>query len=145
APLRECLPDAARDVFEHLVPADALPLAPAPRPDALHRVANALRVLDLVQGRRTLRAVPPAAPRMLRVPLELLDRQPLLVHVGEEPAPCLAVEADGGDELVAAPDASRPPPRVVFLPVFPALDGGIARETPGRRRQILRRRMKRLD
>src|SRR5262249_51526225 len=94
APFDERLPDAGGDVVQRLVPADALPLAAATRPDALERMADALRILDLVQRGRPFRTVAASAAGVLRVPLELLDRQAVLVHVGEEPAGRLAVEAD---------------------------------------------------
>src|SRR5262245_21082368 len=128
AALLERLPDARGDVVERLVPADALPLAPAPGPNALHRVAKALGILDLVQGVRPLRAVPAAAARVLGVPLELLNRQAVLVDVGQQPAGSLAVEADGGNQPKPAANAPRPGLRVVLLPVLPALDGWVACE-----------------
>ena len=80
--LDERLSDARGDVVERLVPGDALPLTPAPRPDPLQRMADALGILDLVQGGRSLRAVAATAAGVLRVSLELLDRETVLVHIG---------------------------------------------------------------
>src|SRR4029453_10129043 len=102
------LPDASRDVVERLIPGHALPL-PFPagaRPP--ERVEDALGIGDLIQRGGTLGAVPAAAARMRGIALELLDLQRLLVHVGEEPAGRLAVEADGGDERVLALHLARP-------------------------------------
>src|SRR5262249_41204827 len=124
----ERLADAPADVVEHLVPRDALP-SPAPaRPDAAQRIADALGIVHLIEGRRSLGAVAPSASRMRRVALELLDRERLAVDVGEEPAARLAIEADRRDQRVASLDLLGPGDWVVLLPVVPALDGGIAPE-----------------
>ena len=137
APLLEGRPDPPREVVQHLVPRHARPLAAAPLPHALQGIADPLGVVDLVQGRRPLGAVASPAPRMLRVPLELLDLARVAVDVGEEAARRLAVEADGGDEAVMARDLSWPRLRVVLLPVVPARDGRVALEATRRRRQPL--------
>jgi hypothetical protein len=75
--------DAAGDVVQHLVPADALPLALPALPRALERIEDALGVLHLVERGGALGAVPAAAARMLGVTLELLDLERLLVDVGK--------------------------------------------------------------
>src|SRR5207244_12785298 len=78
---------------ERFVPRDALPLPSAARSRALQRVEDAMRVLELVQRRRSLGAVPATRSGVLRVPLELSDLARFLVDVGEEPAGRLAVHA----------------------------------------------------
>ena len=113
------LAHAARNVRERFVPGDALPLALATLPDPFQRVEDALRVVGLVVRGRPLGAVAPARPRVLRVPFELPDLEGLPVHVGEEPARALAVEADGRYERVAAGDALRPRLGVVLDPIVP--------------------------
>src|SRR5262245_44548397 len=127
-PLDERLADAHADVVEHLVPRDALPAPAAARADAAQRIADSLGVGHLVQRRRALGAVAPAASRVRRVALELLDRERLAVDVGEEPAARLAVEADRRDQGVAPLDLLGPRDRIVLFPVVPALDGRIALE-----------------
>ena len=119
-PLDERFADAAGDVVERLVPRHPLPLAVAALPGAAHRVQDPLGVGDLIQRRRALGAVAPAAAGVLGVALELLDAERLLVDVGEQAAPGLAVEADRRDQRVVALDLLRPGARVVLLPVVPA-------------------------
>src|SRR5262249_26862013 len=119
AALDESLADSRRDVVERGVPADALPLPFPALTDALERVTDPLGVLHLVQRGGALGAVASAAARMLRVALELRDAPGVAIDVGEEPAGRLAVEADRGDEPVAARHLLRPRQRVVLLPVVP--------------------------
>src|SRR5207245_9967294 len=133
AALDERLADPPRDVVEHLVPADALPLAAAPRSLAPQRREDALRVLDLVERGRALRAVAPAAARVHGVALELLDRERVLIDVGQQPAGRLAVEADRRDQRVAPRHLAGPRDRIELLPVAPALDRRIGGERGGRR------------
>src|SRR5205085_5249736 len=119
APLGARLADTPRDVVERLVPGDALEAVLAALADALHRVEDAVGIGDLVERRRSLRAVPPARAGVLRVPLELPDLERLLVHVREEPARGLAVEAPRRDEHVAPLDALAPRGLVHLPPVVP--------------------------
>src|SRR5438270_453195 len=133
-----------QSAIEEVGPRDALPPAAAPRPLAPQRVADALRVVHLVERRGTLGAVPAAASGMDRVPLELLDAQRGLVHVGEEAARGLAVEADRRDQRVAPLHLARPGGGIVFLPVLPALDGRVAGEPARGRRELSRGGMERL-
>src|SRR5207237_7557127 len=76
--------DPARNVVERFVPRDALPLARAAGPGPAKRVEDPVRVGDLVQRRRALRAVATAPARVLRVPLQLPDLAGFLAHVGEQ-------------------------------------------------------------
>ena len=136
--------DPGGEIIEDLVPRDALPPATAPRPLATQRVADALGVVHLVERRGTLRAVPAAASGMGRVPLELLDAQRGLVHVGEKAARGLAVEADRRDQRVTALHLAWPGGGIVFLPVLPALDGRVAGEPARGRRELSGGGMERL-
>ena len=126
--LDQRLANPAADVVEDLVPRDALPLAAAARALAPQRIENPLRILHLVERGWALGAVAPAAARVHRVALELLDAQRLLIDVGEQPAAGLAVEADRGDQRVAALDLLRPGDGIVLFPVVPALDRWIGRQ-----------------
>ena len=97
---------------------------PLPRgPERLHRVQDPVRVGDLVDRRRALGAVAAARPGMLRVALELAHLPGLPVHVGEQPARGLAVEAGGGDEHVVPLLAGRPGPGGQLHPVVPPFPG----------------------
>ncbi len=125
-------PHLRSDVLERLVPADALPLALAALADALERVEDPLRIIRLVVRRRTLRAVAPATARMHRVAFELADLERVLVDVGEQPAPALAVEADRRDERVAPRHLARPGLRVPLHPIVPAVGGRILGDAPVR-------------
>src|SRR5713101_3706148 len=142
--LDERLADAPADIVQDLAPGHALPLSCPALPGPLERVENALRILDLIEGGGSLGAIAPAAAGMLGVALELLDLERLLVHIGQEAAGCLAVEADGGDERIAARDPLGPGLGVVLLPVIPAHDGRIAVEPRGRRVEVAGVRVKRL-
>ncbi len=114
-------PDSPGDVVERRVPRhlDPLPLAARPRP--LEGLENPVRIGDLVEGRRSLGAVPAARARMLRIPFELPHLERLSVHVGEEPACRFAVEAGRGDERVVILHPPRPRLRVELHPVVPVL------------------------
>src|SRR5262249_1511881 len=142
--LEEGCTNAAADIVQHLVPGDTLPLTTPARAGTAKRIKDALGVLHLVQGGWSLGAVPPAAPRMLGIALELLDLERLLVHVGEQAAPGLAVEANGGHQAVAPGDTARPGARIELLPIAPAIDGRIAIETARGRIEVARVRVKRL-
>src|SRR6185503_16430256 len=115
------LADARGDVGHRLVPRDALPAVLAALPGALQRVEDAVGIVDLVEGRRPLRAVAPARARVLGVALELTNFERLAVHVGQQAAGRLAVEARRRHQHVVALDALRPRPRVELDPVVPAL------------------------
>ena len=128
AALPKRLLDAPADVGERFLPAHPGPLAFAALPRPLQGVEDALRVVDLVDGGRALGAVAPAGRRMQRVAFELPDAQGVLVHVGEQAAGGLAVEADGGHQQVALLHPLRPLRDVVLAPVVPLLGGGIGLE-----------------
>src|SRR5688572_29928410 len=66
-------PNPPRDVVQRGVPRDALPLARSARPAALHRIEDALGIVDLVDRRWPLGAVASTAAGMERVPLQLAD------------------------------------------------------------------------
>src|SRR5262249_50320512 len=123
--------DAAGDVVEGLVPRHALPLAARPVALSPERVADARRIVDLVERGRALGAVAAAAAGMNGVALELLDSSRRPVHVGEQAARGLAVEADGRNQAVTTLDLPRPRDGVVLLPVVPALRRRITREAVG--------------
>ncbi len=107
------------DFLQRFVPGDALPFAFAPFADALERVEDALRIVNLVVGGRAFGAVAAAAAGMGGVALKFLDLQAGLVHVGEQAAGAFAVEADGGHERVAAGHFLGPRFAVPLDPVVP--------------------------
>src|SRR5580765_1006788 len=63
--------DLRRNVVEHLVPRDLFPVAVAALPFSPHRIKYAVLVVDLIERRRPLRAVTPAAAGMIRIALKL--------------------------------------------------------------------------
>ncbi len=128
APLEAAGPHLRGDLGEGFFPGDTLPLALAAGADALERVEDAFRVVDLIVGGRPLGAVAPAAARVLRVALELLDLQRFLVHVGQQAACALAIEADRGDQHVAAGHPLGPRLAVPLRPVVPVLGWRVAGE-----------------
>jgi hypothetical protein len=69
--LDERLANAPGDVVERRVPRDALPAVLAALAGAPQRKEDAVRVVDLVERRRPLRAVAPARAGVIRVALEL--------------------------------------------------------------------------
>src|SRR6185295_11533158 len=69
----DCFSDAARDVIKRLVPTHLFPTSGAAAPGALHGMKNAIRIMNLIQRRRTFGAVPSARTRMFRIAFELLN------------------------------------------------------------------------
>src|SRR4051794_12844184 len=71
--LAKCAADASADVVERFLPRDSLPLPGATRPGPPHGMQYPLGIIHLVQRRRALGAVAPAAGGVMRVALELRD------------------------------------------------------------------------
>ena len=136
AVLLEGLPDPSGQIVQHFVPGHAFPLAAAALSRPFHGVEDAFRVIHLVDGGRALGAVPAAAARMFRIALELAYLLRFLVHVGQQAAARLAVEADGGDQVVVLLHPPGPRGRVVFGPIRPAVGRGIALESSLRRFEV---------
>src|SRR5438132_12306874 len=61
------------ECFQCLIPGCTLPLAFAALACTLQRIENALRVIDLVNGSRSLRTIATAAARMIGIALKFLD------------------------------------------------------------------------
>ena len=106
--------DAAGEIVERLVPRDALPLPFTARSRAFQRKEDAFRIRDLVERRRSLRAIPPATSRVVGISLELADLFRLLIDVRQESARGLAVEARRRHEAVVSS---------ALDPIVPPLDG----------------------
>src|SRR5262245_54831910 len=96
--LLQRLADASTDVGQGLVPTHRFPLAIPALPDALHWREDAIRVVDLIDGGRSLRTVFPAAARMGGIAFELANSAGLFVDVGQQAASALAVETSRRDE-----------------------------------------------
>ena len=75
-----CLAQATAQFGERLIPADAFPTARPSLADALHREHDPLGVIDLVQGRRTLRTIAATAGWMLGVTFDFFDLAGVLVE-----------------------------------------------------------------
>ncbi len=125
AVLDDRLAQPGADLVEGLAPADPLPPAGAAGAHALHREQDPLGVVHLIERRRTLGAVPAAAPRVLRVALDLGDLAGRLVEIGDETAARLAVEARGRDHRVVALHPVRPRLGVELGPVVPTIVGRV--------------------
>src|SRR5207302_1947352 len=91
--LDDRLADLGGKGVQHLIPARALPLPAATRADPFEGIEDAVRIVDLIDGRGNLRAVLPVRTRMIRVALKLADLAGVLVDEGHQPARGLAVEA----------------------------------------------------
>src|SRR5262245_56785631 len=74
------LEDLLGDLVERLVPRDALPFAGALRPDAAHRVLQAVGVIDELRRRRTDRAEIAVILRAFGVAFDLRELAVLDVH-----------------------------------------------------------------
>ena len=103
-------------------------LTAAARTDALHWVEDALRIVDLVDGRWTLGAVAATRARVVGVAFYLADLVGVLVDVGDQATGGFAVEADGRYQRVVLHDPLGPRLGVEFLPIVPLL----------RRREVLK-------
>src|SRR6185312_1477992 len=108
--------DASADVVQGVFPAAAL-AAP------LQRIEDAIGVFELIRGDDPLGAGAAAAARVHRVAFHLADVELFLVHVGEEAARRLAVEADRRDDPVVPPLLLGPGRRLVVGEVVPL--GGV--------------------
>ena len=106
--LDDRLPYASRDVVQRLVPRHLAPLSRSPLAAAFERVEDPVGILELVGRDDALRARTAAAARVQRIALDLADLQLLLVHVGEDAARRLAVEAGTRDDPVVLPIFLRP-------------------------------------
>ena len=130
--------DPGRERVQRLVPADPLPPAAAARAGAFHRVQDPVRVGDLVDRRRALGAVAPARAGMLGVALELAHLPGVSVHISQQAARGLAVEAGGGDKHVVPLLAGRPGAGRTAPPSRPSVPAagtrpGAPGSRPGRR------------
>ena len=116
------------DVIENHIPSDALPLPFAALTRAPQRIANALRIVDLVQRRRPLGAVAPAAAGMLRITFEAANPVGVLLDESQEAACRFAVETDRRNDPAVFLNFSRPLRGVVLDPVVPFFHRRIAGE-----------------
>src|SRR6266568_7022970 len=118
--------------IQHLIPCGTLPSAFAALALPFERIQNAFRVIDLVDGGWSFRAVTPATTRMIGITLKAFDAPCFFVNIGEQAASCLAVEADGRDNLVVLLSFARPNLCVIFHPVMPAFRGWTGRQVSHR-------------
>ena len=112
--------------IKHFVPVSAFPLTRATSSGAFHGVENALRIVHLVDGRRTLGAIPAAASGMRRIAFELADAHVFFIDICQQSASSLAVEAHRRDQHVVLGDLLRPDVGIVLCPVIPLLNRWVA-------------------
>ena len=122
------LADSPGDVVERIIPAHALPFALAALSGALHRVEDAIRVVDLVHRHPALGAVTPARGGVEGVTLDFSDFQIVLVHIGQQPAARLAVKTKGGHQHVVALDLLGPIGALVLVPIVPLVRARVGDE-----------------
>src|SRR6202163_365403 len=120
--------DARAESLQHFVPRCPRPLSAPSRPRPLHRIQNAIGIMNLSDRSRPLRTKPSAARGMLRVALKLRDLSGCLIDVGKKSESRFAVEADRGNKLVMLFNAARPSVRIEFNPVVPLLHRRVRRE-----------------
>src|SRR5262249_1151589 len=97
AALLKCAAYSSAQIVEHFIPGHALPLPFTALSGSPQRIKDALRIVDLIDGGRTLGAVASATAGMRRIALKLLDAHLCFIHVGQQPARSFAVEADRGN------------------------------------------------
>ena len=119
---------ARAESLQHFVPRSPRPFSATPRPGALHRIKDAIGIMNLRDRRRALRAKASATGWMLRVALELRDLSGFFIDVGKKSARRLAVEANGRNKLVMLLDAARPGLSIVLDPIVPLFDRRVGRE-----------------
>src|SRR5690349_11022880 len=78
--------DSRREIIEDCIPTHLLPISCAAVADPFQRIEYSIRIIDLIQRRRTFRTVAPARSRVLRIALELLNLICIFVDVSEQPA-----------------------------------------------------------
>src|SRR5437762_2921710 len=79
-------------------PRDARPFPFSTAADALQWIEDPVGIVDLIDRRRTLGAVAPAASGMEGIALELADGERVLLHPAQKSAGRLAIETDRGEE-----------------------------------------------
>src|SRR5262249_57597217 len=117
----EGLPDAPTQIVEDLIPRHSFPLALAALSGATQRIENPLRIIDLVDRRRTLGTVSSPASWVLGIAFELLDPHLISVDVRQQSACGFAVEANGRDQRIMLLDLARPLRGIELCPVVPAI------------------------
>src|SRR5262245_4253010 len=118
---------SCRDVVENFVPPHSFPFSLSPLSHPLQRIANALRIGYLIQGRRPFRAVASTAAGMFGIAFEAPDAQRFLVDETDKTARRLAVKTDRRNDLIMLLDFSWPMRGIVFDPIIPLLHGWVAR------------------
>ena len=81
---------------EGLIPGDLFPEALTSCPDPFHRMQNAFRVFDLVNGGWAFGAVTPPASRVYWVAFELGDLAGVFIYPCQKATGCFAIETSGG-------------------------------------------------
>src|ERR1017187_10522712 len=114
--------DARAESLQHLFPRRARPFPFAAPAGTLHRIEDAIRVMNLSDRRWPFRAQTSAARWMLRVAFKLRNLPGFLIDIGKKSAGRFAVKADGGNKLIMLLDATRPGFRIELDPIVPLLD-----------------------
>src|SRR5581483_1319740 len=124
----DCFANAQAEGFEHLGPGGALPLAATARAHALHGIEHAVGIMNLIDGGGAFGTKASPAGGMPGIALEFRDLARLFIYVREHSASGLAVEADGGNELIMLFDFAGPLLGVILHPIVPFLHRRMRRE-----------------
>src|SRR5262249_47519484 len=100
AALLECTSYSSAQIVKHFVPGHALPLAFTALARAAQWIEDALRIVDLIDGGRTLGAIASATAGMRRIALKLLHAHLVFIHICQQPARRFAVEANRGNQRI---------------------------------------------
>ena len=114
--------------LQHLIPGSANPLPCSARSVALHRIQHAIRILNLIDGRRAFGTETPAARRMHRIALELGDLPGFFVDIGQQSAGRFTIETNRRNKLIMLLQSTGPRLGVEFNPVIPLFYRGTISE-----------------
>src|ERR1022692_4502604 len=120
--------NARAESLQHFVPRSPRPFPTAARAGTLHRIKDAIGIMNLRNRRRPLRAKTTAARRVLGIAFKLCDLTCFFIDVGKKSARRFAVKTDGRNKLEMFFDAPRPCCGIELDPVVPLLDRRIRRE-----------------
>src|SRR5580658_3225158 len=122
------LPDARAESLQHFIPRSPSPFPSAPRPRTLHRIKDAVGVMNLRDRCRTLGAKASAACGVFGIAFKLRDLSGLFVDISEKSASRFAIEADGRNKLIMPFNATWPGFGIILNPIVPLLNRRVRRE-----------------
>src|ERR1700691_893696 len=122
------LPDARAESLEHLIPRSPSPFPTAPRPRTLHRIKDAIGIMNLRDRCRPLGAKASAACGVFGIAFKLRDLSVFFIDIREKSARRFAIEADRRNKLIMPLNTTRPGFGIILNPVIPLLNRRVRRE-----------------